>query len=189
MTEGGLPVDAGVLVAPFDVAAVTASGDSVSQFPGSLDLVDGQEVGASAGVSLTVPVDASLAVGLDDIGVWTRETDADQWTLLPSFYDPTNGAVHAVSLHLSQFTVIGTPSVPSPGPKVVLDPDNDIATNARRNLTACTIHDIDGRAARDVDADALSAANSPLLATRAPASIHAIHFVRDLMMRSLPCVG
>ncbi len=44
---------------------------------------------------------------------------------MPSYFDAETNTVRGESDHLSQFVVIGIPFVPVPGPRIVLDPDND----------------------------------------------------------------
>lgn len=86
------------------------------------------------GVTLDLAVDIrriGAVPGMIDpasVRVMTRENAGEAWTELPSYFDPETKRVRAESDHLSQFVVIGTPFVPPPGPRVVLDPDDDVAS-------------------------------------------------------------
>lgn len=81
------------------------------------------------GVALEFPVDPAALVGVDpgSVRIATREDVGEAWTVLPSYLDVERGVVVAHLDHLSQFVVIGTKDVADEGPRVVLDPDNDIA--------------------------------------------------------------
>lgn len=129
----GLPADAVILAAPFEVDA-TGPGGEVRSFPTSFDVVeyaDGPDMieNVVPGVVLEVDVDPKALEGLDagSVRILTRETSADTWVEVASYLDPSGAVVHGELDHLSQFVVIGTPFVPAAGPRVVLDPDNDIA--------------------------------------------------------------
>lgn len=131
----GVPVaGAVVLVGPFDVSATDDSGVDVHSFPASYSLsggTDGVPLTAEnvvPGVALSIDVPAAVSEGVDpaSVGVWTRESDGDEWVWVPSFLDVASSTVRAELDHLSQFVVIGTPAVPAPGPRVALDPDDDI---------------------------------------------------------------
>lgn len=130
---------AGVAVTtPVEITATTDAGAEVTQFPAELTdtrgdgtkLADGPVVSdVTAGVELEVAVDRAL---IDDseldpgsLRLYSREGDGDPWTEVPSYFDADAGVVRASSNHLSQFVVIGVPFVVPPGPRIVLDPDND----------------------------------------------------------------
>lgn len=125
---------AGVAVsAPFEVSAQTASGEDVSSFPADPtieELPDGTEVvtEVTPGVGFEIDVDEQAIEGLDagSLRIMTREADGEPWVEIPSYYDAETGTVKGEIDHLSQFVVIGTPFVPPPGPRIVLDPDDDV---------------------------------------------------------------
>ncbi|MEV7972167.1 RHS repeat-associated core domain-containing protein [Cellulomonas sp. NPDC089187] len=132
----GLPDDAIVLVEPFEVVARDAEGNEVTSFPTQSVQVprDGEDIPVTdtdfvPGVVLNVPVDGARTTEVDtgSVRLYTRETDADQWEEVASYLDSESGAVYGELDHLSQFVVIGSPFVPDPTPRIVLDPDNDIA--------------------------------------------------------------
>lgn len=87
------------------------------------------EDGVVPGVSIEIPVPEAEVSGLDagSVRVLTREDASEPWTMLPSYLDAARGVVVVHVDHLSQFVVIGDRDVPEVGPRVVLDPDNDIA--------------------------------------------------------------
>ncbi|MDP9903103.1 putative toxin [Arthrobacter bambusae] len=133
-----------VLASPVAVTAVDSSGTGVTSFPADPTIVKpgkGPAVvtAVTPGVTLDLGIDASrLGTGPGKIDpasvrIMTRENPGDPWTALPSFYDKTTGKVRGESDHLSQFVVIGTPFVPPAGPKVVLDPDDDVANTTGPN--------------------------------------------------------
>lgn len=129
----GLPEDAVVLVAPFEVSATGPAGD-VSSFPTSYDLVEHADEpdtleNVVPGVVIDVEVDAAATAALDagSVRLYTRETSTEPWVEVASYLVADGDAVHGELDHLSQFVVIGTPFVPDERPRVVLDPDNDVA--------------------------------------------------------------
>jgi N-acetylmuramoyl-L-alanine amidase len=125
---------AGVAVsAAFDVSAETSDGDDVSSFPADPtieELPDGSEVVTDVvpGVLFEIEVDEAAIEGLDtgSLRILTREAPGEAWVEIPSYYDEDAGVVRGEIDHLSQFVVIGTPFVPPPGPRIVLDPDDDV---------------------------------------------------------------
>lgn len=81
------------------------------------------------GVRVEVQVDPDALDGIrpGSVRLMTRETDADPWSVVPSFLDTDRSVVVGELDHLSQFVVIGGKDVGDPRPRVVLDPDNDRA--------------------------------------------------------------
>lgn len=129
----GLPEDSVVLVAPFDVAATGPAGD-VSSFPTSFELVEHPDEPDTLedvvpGVVIDIEVDAAATAALDagSVRLYTRETSTEPWVEVASYLGADGDVVHGELDHLSQFVVIGTPFVPDERPRVVLDPDNDVA--------------------------------------------------------------
>lgn len=144
------PEDAGVArrsvaaetggVAVSDVVEITAtdgSGVEVTSFPAQLieaadDPGDGPTVvDVVPGITLDFDVDLARVkeAGVDPstLRIYTRENAGEAWAELPSYFDKESGSVKGESTHLSEFVVIGTPFPVPPGPKIVLDPDNDEA--------------------------------------------------------------
>ncbi|WP_426518709.1 RHS repeat-associated core domain-containing protein [Diaminobutyricibacter sp. McL0618] len=126
----------GVVVSdPVEIVATDGKGDSVTSFPPKA--VNTRGAGKDGpivsdvvpGVKLSLKPDRALVsaskVDASTLHIYTRETDGEPWTLLPSYYDAKAGVVRGESDHLSQFVVIGTPFPVPPGPRIVLDPDND----------------------------------------------------------------
>ncbi|MDN4613517.1 RHS repeat-associated core domain-containing protein [Leifsonia sp. F6_8S_P_1B] len=120
---------------PIEITATDANGEQVTQFPAaSVRTRGGGPKGPVVsdvvpGVELELEPDEALiaANSIDPatLRIYTRESDGEPWTALPSYFDQQAGVVRGESTHLSQFVVIGTPFVVPPGPVVVLDPDND----------------------------------------------------------------
>ena len=81
-----------------------------------------------AGVELTFPVTAEQLAGVDPatLGIWSRESATDKWTWVPSAYDPKLGAVVAQSDHLSEFALMAAPAAATTGPRIALDPDDNL---------------------------------------------------------------
>lgn len=131
-TSAETQLSAEVLTTPFDVSATTESGEDVTSFPAD-PLIKNPDAVQPIVLDVTPGVELSIAVTAEQLGeidpttvrIVTRETDADPWVELPSYYDAQAGAAVAQSDHLSQFAVIGIPFVP-PGPRIVLDPDDDV---------------------------------------------------------------
>ncbi|WP_277512930.1 RHS repeat-associated core domain-containing protein [Cellulosimicrobium cellulans] len=130
----GLPEDGALVGSPFEVAATTAAGKQVTRFPTAFDVVEhavgpGTVENVVSGVALEVEVDPGAVEGLDpgSVRLFTRESAEDTWVEVPSYLDIEHWVVRGELDHLSQFVVIGTPFVADPGPRVVLDPDNDVA--------------------------------------------------------------
>ena len=125
---------AGVAVsAAFDVSAETSDGDDVTSFPADPTIEeapDGTQIVTEVvpGVQFEIDVDESAIEGLDrsSLRILTREAEGEAWEEIPSYYDDESGTVKGEIDHLSQFVVIGTPFVPPPGPRIVLDPDDDV---------------------------------------------------------------
>ena len=80
------------------------------------------------GVALEFEVDPAALEGLDpaSLRIVTREEAGQPWVEIPSYFDDETDSVKGEIDHLSQFVVIGTPFVPPPGPRIVLDPDDDV---------------------------------------------------------------
>ena len=130
------PVGTDVLL----VQALDSNGRAVGEFPHDVEVEAATETTPAqvseftAGVSVTLPVDAELAAGiaLHNIAVYTRATAEEPWERLPSAYDPATGMVTANSDHLSEFAVMaaadqaGDAAQVAAGPTVVLDPDDDL---------------------------------------------------------------
>lgn len=136
--DPGLPADGVVLVDPFEVVATGPDGTPVTSFPARSTLVDPAEADQPVldadvvpGLRLDVAVAEDRLTGADvDLGtvrLYTRETPAEPWTPVPSYLDAGTSTVIGELDHLSQFVVIGTPNDPDPKPRIVLDPDNDVA--------------------------------------------------------------
>lgn len=134
----GLPDDGIVLVDPFEVVATDSDGRPVTSFPASSRVVERTDaespetdVDVVPGLRLDVEVDLARVerAGVDAgmVRLFTRPTGADEWTQVPSVLDAASGVVWGEVDHLSQFVVIGTPNDPDPKPRIVLDPDNDVA--------------------------------------------------------------
>ena len=123
-----------VLGSAIEIDAVTASGEAVTEFPAEVTTATDEHGVESAvnvvpGITLGFDVDKKelkrSGVDASSLRIYTRETDADAWQELPSYYDAEAGKVVGESDHLSQFVVIGVKFVPPPGPRIVLDPDDD----------------------------------------------------------------
>lgn len=97
---------------------------TIEEFP------DGSEVVTEVvpGVLFEIAVDEAAIEGLDagSLRILTREAAGEAWVEIPSYFDESSGTVKGEIDHLSQFVVIGTPFVPPPGPRIVLDPDDDV---------------------------------------------------------------
>ena len=125
-----------VVGSAFEITATTAEGEDRTDFPAkTVELTPASEdaparVDVTPGLKLTVRVagDKAAPAGVDPrtLKMYTRETDADPWVLLPSYYDQAARTVVAESTHLSQFAVIGTPWEAPERPRVMLDPDQNI---------------------------------------------------------------
>ncbi|MCA0379074.1 MAG: DUF6531 domain-containing protein [Actinobacteria bacterium] len=123
-----------VLGSAVEIDAVTAGGEAVTEFPAEVTTATDEHGVESAvnvvpGITLGFDVDKKelkrSGVDASSLRIYTRETDADTWQELPSYYDAEAGKVVGESDHLSQFVVIGVKFVPPPGPRIVLDPDDD----------------------------------------------------------------
>ncbi|MEO8094016.1 MAG: RHS repeat-associated core domain-containing protein [Pseudolysinimonas sp.] len=131
-TSAEAELDATVVSAPFEVTALTGSGDEVTQFPAdpTIEKIDGVDVvtDVDPGVALDIAVDSADVADLDpaSLRIVTREDAGQPWQEIPSYYDAVTGSVKGEIDHLSQFVVIGTPFVPPPGPRIVLDPDDNV---------------------------------------------------------------
>ncbi len=118
-----------------EITATDADGERLTSFPAELHEVpddesaDGPPVyDVTPGIALTLAVDAARVAEAALIPRRCRSTPVptrEPWSLLPSYFDAETGTVRGESDHLSQFVVIGIPFVPAPGPRIVLDPDND----------------------------------------------------------------
>lgn len=133
-----------VLAAPVAVTATDPGGKGVTSFPADPTIVKNDKgpavvTAVNPGVALELGIDASklgTSPGKIDpasVRIMTRENPGDPWTALPSYFDKATGKVRGESDHLSQFVVIGAPFVPPAGPKIVLDPDDDVANTTGPN--------------------------------------------------------
>ncbi|CAN5278875.1 hypothetical protein BH09ACT1_BH09ACT1_26110 [soil metagenome] len=123
-----------VLATPFAVSAETPAGKTVTSFPADPTILKVKNqpdvvTDVDPGVALDVDLTTDELTGIDPrtVRIVTRETAGEAWTEIPSYYDTATGSVKGEIDHLSQFAVIGTPFVPPAGPRVVLDPDDDLA--------------------------------------------------------------
>ncbi|CAN5431404.1 hypothetical protein BH10ACT7_BH10ACT7_07910 [soil metagenome] len=122
-----------VVSTPFDIDAQTASGADVTSFPADA-VIEKVENGpdivteVTPGVALEIAVEETDLEGLDpsSLRIVTRESEGEPWVEIPSYFDAESGTVKGEIDHLSQFVVIGTKFVPPPGPRIVLDPDDDV---------------------------------------------------------------
>ncbi|MFF1828256.1 RHS repeat-associated core domain-containing protein [Paenarthrobacter sp. NPDC058040] len=128
-----------VLNSAVQITATAPDGQDITSFPADPTIIetpDGPDVVAAVdpGVGLELAIDETrlgTTAGKVDpasVRIMTRENPGDPWVELPSYYDKATGKVRGESDHLSQFVVIGTPFAPPAGPRVVLDPDDDVAT-------------------------------------------------------------
>lgn len=118
-----------------EIVATEDNGSRVTSFPAELiDRRPERTTGTPVhdvipGISLTMDVDGERlsATGVDPstLRIYTRHDPGEPWIMLPSYFDEASGAVKRESDHLSQFVVIGVPFTPAPGPRIVLDPDDD----------------------------------------------------------------
>ncbi|MDR6688992.1 YD repeat-containing protein, partial [Arthrobacter sp. 1088] len=169
-----------VLNSPVQITATAPDGKDITSFPADPTIVestDGPDVvtAVDPGVALELAVDETrlgTSPGKIDpasVRIMTRENPGDPWVELPSFYDKTTGKVKGESDHLSQFVVIGTPFVPPAGPRVVLDPDDDVANTTGPN-GAMTELGQNVRLANDVAAMMTATCKADVLVTRPTAS-------------------
>lgn len=123
-----------VVGAAVEITALQGDGSEVTEFPAEVETVtDEHGVESTAaitpGIALGFDVDQAAVrqAGLDPatLRIYTRESDGEPWLQLPSYFDADEGRVVGESDHLSQFVVIGVKFVPPPGPRIVLDPDDD----------------------------------------------------------------
>ncbi|NYF11416.1 RHS repeat-associated protein [Leifsonia sp. AK011] len=120
-----------VVAEPFEVTATTASGEDVTEFPAepTFDDPDAAQpivTEVTPGIALDIAVDKLEGLDPASLRIVTREQPGDPWLEVPSYYDETTSSVKGEIDHLSQFAVIGTPFVPPPGPRIVLDPDDNV---------------------------------------------------------------
>jgi RHS repeat-associated protein len=136
--DPGLPADGVLLVDPFEVVATDAAGHPVTSFPAQFTTLDAAtpddpvlDTDVVPGLRLEVAVDAERVSAADvdrgTVRLFTRESAADPWTEVPSYLDTETSTVLGELDHLSQFVVVGAPNDPDPRPRIVLDPDNDVA--------------------------------------------------------------
>ena len=116
------------------IDAQAADGSEVTKFPAEVVTEKDQHgvekaVDVTPGITLGFAVDedevTAAGIELTSLKLYTRESSAEDWVELPSYYDEESGKVLAESDHLSEFIVIGIKYVPPPGPRIVLDPDDD----------------------------------------------------------------
>lgn len=123
-----------VLGQPVEITAQKADGSEVTKFPADVVTVkdaygveSAKEVtpGITLGFELREEELTKAKVDPAGVKIYTRETAADPWVELPSYFDATSRTVVGESDHLSQFIVIGQKYVAPKGPTIVLDPDDD----------------------------------------------------------------
>lgn len=176
---GGVALNSAV-----EITATAPDGADVSSFPADPTIVETPEgpdlvTAVDPGVALELAIDQTrlgATVGKIDpasIRIMTRETPGDPWVELPSYYDKATGKVRGESDHLSQFVVIGTPFVPPAGPRIVLDPDDDVANTTGPN-GAMTELPQNVRLANDLKTMLTSVCKADVLLTRDNASIRFI---------------
>ena len=126
-----------------DIKATSPAGDNITNLEHQVTIIPGTEDEPPTGemtaaIELTFPVTSEDIAGIDpsSLGVYSRESADEEWTWVPSAYDPDLGAVVAQSDHLSEFTVMGAPASASPTgaavPRIALDPD-DLIGRAKWN--------------------------------------------------------
>lgn len=131
---GGTVLGEAVEIEAVEIDAAAGGGEQVTEFPAEV-ITETDPYGVESAVDvvpgITLGFDVDRAelkrAGVDpaSLRIYTRETDAESWAELPSYYDGEAGRVVGESDHLSQFVVIGVKYVPPPGPRIVLDPDDD----------------------------------------------------------------
>lgn len=120
-----------VLGDPFEVTATTDAGGDITEFPADPTIVedeDGSDIVTDVDPGVAIEVAVPDLTGLDpaSVRIVTRENPGDPWMEIPSYYDAETGTAKGEIDHLSQFAVIGTAFVPPPGPRIVLDPDDNV---------------------------------------------------------------
>ncbi|MFJ4209098.1 RHS repeat-associated core domain-containing protein [Paenarthrobacter sp. NPDC089675] len=162
------------------ITATAPDGDNITSFPADPTIVktqDGPDVvtAVDPGVGLELAIDETrlgTSVGKVDpasVRIMTREKPGEPWVELPSYYDKASGKVRGESDHLSQFVVIGTPFTPAAGPRVVLDPDDDVAVTTGPSA-AMTELPQNVRLANEVAAMLTATCKADVLVTRPSAS-------------------
>ncbi len=117
------------------IVATDAVGGDVTEFEHQVTVVEETEDTPAyvsefvPAIELTFPISEEQLSEVDvaSLGVYSRESEDDEWTWVPSAYDPELGAVVAQSDHLSEFIVMAAPAaaVPDPTiPRIALDPDD-----------------------------------------------------------------
>ncbi|MEN1973642.1 DUF6531 domain-containing protein [Cellulomonas sp. P4] len=103
--------------------------DAANLDAGLGEAMAGDDGETTPGVRIEVQVAPTELDGIrpGSVRLMTRESDADPWTVVPSYLDAARSVVVAELDHLSQFVVIGGKDLGDPRPRVVLDPDNDRA--------------------------------------------------------------
>ncbi|HEY0217099.1 MAG TPA: DUF6531 domain-containing protein, partial [Cellulomonas sp.] len=131
-TSGELPVtradDGSTLIGGLPVGQAPHP-DAANQNLELGESMAGDEGESVPGVRVEVDVDPAVLVGIStgSVRLMTRESDAEAWTVVPSYLDTDRSVVVGELDHLSQFVVIGGKDTGDPRPRVVLDPDNDRA--------------------------------------------------------------
>lgn len=137
--DPGLPADGVLLVDPFEVVATDGAGGVVTSFPARSTSVGPEapddpatDTDVVPGLRLEVAVDAARVSAADvdrgTVRLYTRESADEPWVRVASYLDAASSTVVGELDHLSQFVVVGTPNDPEPRPRIVLDPDNDVAS-------------------------------------------------------------
>ena len=133
VTSAESELGATVVSTPFDIDATTSAGEEVTSFPADAvieEVRNGPDIvtEVTPGVAVEIEVDDEAIADLDpsSLRIVTREQPGEPWVEIPSYFDAETGSVKGEIDHLSQFVVIGTKFVPPPGPRIVLDPDDDV---------------------------------------------------------------
>ncbi len=117
------------------IVATDAAGEDISDFEHDVTIVEATEDTPAyvsefiPAIELTFPISEEQLAEVDvaSLGVYSRESEDDEWQWVPSAYDAELGAVVAQSDHLSEFTVMAAPAAVAPDPtvpRIALDPDD-----------------------------------------------------------------
>lgn len=169
-------VDGGEPVTPAPVrSSATSTGPlgSVMAADGLDEGFEGDDVAplvatdVTPGVRLEVPVDPASLDGIDagSVRLLTREDVGQPWVEIPSYLDSERHVVVGEVDHLSEFVVIGAKDLGDPRPRVVLDPDDDLAHTSGPNGPATELS-YNVNLANEVAARLRSSCNADVLVTR-----------------------